>query len=91
MTYKQIEATREVRLWITQIVVPITTTVIAASICVPEVRQAIAVKCKSIKNSINKKFKKKREKVIRERGLDENLFWIHNTETGEYRIVRLRF
>ena len=90
MTYKQIEATREVRLWITQIVVPITTTVIAASIAVPEVRQAVAAKCKSVKKSINKKLKRK-EKVIREKGLDDNVFRMYNSETGEYRTGRLRF
>ena len=90
MTYKQIEATREVRLWITQIVVPIATTVIAASIAVPEVRQAVAAKCKSVKKSINKKLKRK-EKVIREKGLDDNVFRMYNSETGEYRTGRLRF
>lgn len=90
MTYKQIEATREVRLWITQIVVPIATTVIATSIAIPEVRQAIATKCKSVKNSINKKLKRK-EKVIREKGLDDNVIRMYNSETGEYRIIRLRF
>ena len=90
MTYKQIEATREVRLWITQIVVPIATTVIAASIAVPEVRQAVAAKCKSVKKSINKKLKRK-EKVIREKGLDDNVIRMYNSETGEYRTGRLRF
>ena len=90
MTYKQIEATREVRLWITQIMVPIATTVIAASVAIPEVRQAIVTKCKGVKKSINKKLKRK-EKVIREKGLDDNVIRIYNSETGDYRIGRLRF
>lgn len=54
MTYKQIEASREVRLWVGQIIVAVTiaaTTIIAE----PEVRQAIAAKANSIKNSIKNK------------------------------------
>ena len=56
MTYKQIEASREVRLWIGQIIVP-AITLVATSMAIPEVRQAIAAKAKSIKQSIENKFK----------------------------------
>ena len=57
MTHKQIDAMREARLWIGQIVVPaigLATTTLA----IPEVRQAVAAKADDIKSSIRrKKFK----------------------------------
>lgn len=55
MTYKQIEASREVRLWIGQVIVPATAMVMAVS---PEARQAVVNKATSIKNSIKRKFRK---------------------------------
>ena len=58
MTYKQIEASREIRLWIGQIIVPaatLTTTVILAN---PEYRQAVATKWNNIKDSARNKFRK---------------------------------
>lgn len=62
MTYKQIEASREARLWIGQIIVPaigLATTTLA----IPEVRQAVAAKANDIKNSIKKKsFKKEKSR-----------------------------
>ena len=57
MTYKQIEAAREARLWISQIVVPATAAVITV-LTIPEVRQAVAAKATSIKQSIENKIKK---------------------------------
>lgn len=57
MTYKQIEASREVRLWIGQIIVP-AITLAATAMAIPEVRQAVAAKADSIKRSIKYKFKK---------------------------------
>ncbi len=60
MTYKQIDAAREARLWIGQIVVPaigLATTTLA----IPEVRQAVAAKANDMKNSI----KKKKFKVVK--------------------------
>lgn len=57
MTRKQIDAAREARLWIGQIVVP-TLTVVATTMAIPEVRQAIAAKAKSVKQSIEQKMKK---------------------------------
>lgn len=57
MTYKQIEASRELRLWIGQIVVP-ALTLAATTMAIPEVRQAIAAKAEDIKYSIERKMKK---------------------------------
>lgn len=56
MTYKQIEASREVRLWIGQVIVPATALVLAVS---PEARQTVVRKAESVKNSIKRRFKKK--------------------------------
>lgn len=57
MTYKQIEASREVRLWIGQIIVP-TITLVGTAMAIPEVRQAVAAKAKEVKYNIERKFKK---------------------------------
>ena len=56
MTYKQIEASREARLWIGQIVVP-AASVVVATLSIPEVRQMAAPKATSIKQSILRKTK----------------------------------
>lgn len=57
MTYKQIEASREVRLWIGQIVVP-AITLAATTLAIPEVRQAVAAKAKAVKTSIENNMRK---------------------------------
>lgn len=57
MTYKQIEASREARLWISQVIVPVAT-VIGTAMMIPEVREKVGEKAKSVKESIKKKFKK---------------------------------
>ena len=54
MTYKQIEASREARLWLTQIVLPIT----AVVMMVPETRNAAMTKAKEVKQFIKTKFKR---------------------------------
>lgn len=54
MTFKQIEASREARLWITQIVVPAAAAVVVA-MSIPEVRHAIAEKVDSVKTAIKSK------------------------------------
>lgn len=54
MTYKQIEAAREVRLWIGQIVVPAVTTA-AVLMTVPEIRSAVTAKVDEVKQSIKHK------------------------------------
>lgn len=57
MTYKQIEASREARLWIGQIIVPAFTTVMTM-MAIPEVRQAVTEKAKEVTQTIKYKFKK---------------------------------
>ena len=54
MTYKQAEASREVRLWLTQIVLPI----IGVTMLVPEARRAVVTKVKQAKKNIETAFKK---------------------------------
>lgn len=49
MTYKQIEASRELRLWIGQIIVPATTLAVTV-LTIPEVRQKVATKFGKVKN-----------------------------------------
>ena len=46
MTYKQIEASRELRLWIGQVIVP----AVAFAMAFPEVRNAAVNKAKSIRD-----------------------------------------
>lgn len=53
------ERSREIRLWIGQIVVP-GITVATSALAIPEVRQAIAAKCQEVKWKINQRFKKGR-------------------------------
>jgi hypothetical protein len=57
MTYKQIEASREVRLWIGQIIVP-AITVGVTMLAIPDVRQAISAKARDVKQNIERKIKK---------------------------------
>ena len=57
MTYKQIEASREARLWISQIVVP-AITLAGSTLLIPEVRGDVAAKANSIKQSIERKIKR---------------------------------
>lgn len=57
MTYRQIEQSREVRLWISTIIVPVVS-LAATTMVIPEVRQAVAAKAKSVKESIQAKRKK---------------------------------
>lgn len=57
MKQKHIDAAREARLWIGQIVVP-GLMVAASALSIPEVRQAIAMKAEQVKYSISRKLKK---------------------------------
>ena len=57
MTYKQIEASREVRLWIGQVIVP-AIGVAAVVMSNPEVRRMIGNKTYEVKQSIKRKFKR---------------------------------
>jgi len=58
MTYKQIETSREIRLWIGQIIIP-AASVALAILSIPEVRQAIGSKAANIKRSIQYKIRRK--------------------------------
>ena len=55
MTYKQIETSREIRLWITQVIVPTLAMVTATVTLVPEFREAAMTKFDEIKNRIKYK------------------------------------
>ena len=57
MKYKHIEAARDLRLWIGQIIVPAATVAIT-TMTIPEVRQAIAAKANSVKQNIESKMKR---------------------------------
>ena len=48
MTYKQIEASRELRLWIGQVIVPAVTMAVALA-SIPEVRNAASTKLEQLK------------------------------------------
>lgn len=57
MTYKQIQAAHEMRMWIKEVIVPVIGTgVVLASI--PEVRETVKDGYKKAKENIQKKFKK---------------------------------
>lgn len=58
MTYKQIEASRETRLWITQVIVPALGMVTALAATVPEFRQAVVAKAKDVKDRIKYRTRK---------------------------------
>lgn len=62
MTYKQIEASREVRLWIGQVIVP---AIVAGAVVVsnPVARQTIVTKCKNVKDTVTDKFKRKEKSL----------------------------
>lgn len=57
MTYKQIETSREVRLWITQVIVPTLAMGTALVATVPEFREAAMTKFNDIKSKIKYKLK----------------------------------
>ena len=54
MTYKQIETSREIRLWLTSIIVPAVTTV-GTLMMVPEVRYAVKSKVNNVRLKLKKK------------------------------------
>lgn len=57
MSYRQIEASREVRLWITQIVVPAVMTV-GGLMLIPEIREPVLTKVSDVKDRIRAKFRR---------------------------------
>ena len=55
MTYRQIEASREARLWITQVIVPtlmLATTVVMVN---PDLKEAVMTKFEDVKGKIKRK------------------------------------
>ena len=57
MTYKQIEASREMRLWIGQVIVPAAAAAIAIA-SNPNTRDYVSKKYNDVKSRIQKKFEK---------------------------------
>ena len=51
MTWQQIETSREIRLWVGQIIVP-TITLAGMAMSIPEVREAVGSKARKMKESI---------------------------------------
>mgnify|MGYP003397768549 FL=1 len=58
MTYKQIEASREMRLWIGQVIVPAAAAAVAIA-SNPNTRDYISKKYNNVKSRIQKKFEKR--------------------------------
>ena len=56
MTWKQLEASREARLWIGQVIIPAVVGVMAVS---PEARQKAKAKYVQVKNTIRRKLEKR--------------------------------
>lgn len=55
MTNKQLDTSRELRLWIGQIVIPI----IGVTMMIPEAREAVTKHIRKVKQNIETKFKRK--------------------------------
>ena len=58
MTYKQIEASREMRLWIGQVIVPAAVAVVAIA-SNPQTSNYVSKKYNNVKSRIKKKFEKR--------------------------------
>lgn len=58
MTWKQIEKSRETRLWLSQIIIP-GAIAIGTALSIPQVREAVAAKANKIKYDIQSKMKRK--------------------------------
>lgn len=58
MTYKQIEASREMRLWIGQMIIPAAAAAVAIA-SNPNTRDYISKKYNNVKSRIQKKFEKR--------------------------------
>lgn len=57
MTYKQIETSREIRLWIGQVIVPAAIGVVTI-LSIPDVKEKASEKLRVVKQTIKNKFKK---------------------------------
>ena len=58
MTWRQIETSREARLWITQVIVPVLGMATALVVAVPEAREAAVTKFMEAKERIKFKLRK---------------------------------
>lgn len=65
MTHKQIEASREMRLWIGQVIIP-AVTVIGIAMSKPEIRSAVNKKTEELKESIIRKLRKEKKQKTRD-------------------------
>ena len=48
MNYRQVETSREIRLWITQVIIPM----FGIAMMIPEAREAIVTKAKELKDKV---------------------------------------
>lgn len=53
MTYRQVETSREIRLWITQVIIPM----FGIAMMIPEAREAVVAKTKELKDTVKENFK----------------------------------
>ena len=60
MTYKQIEASREARLWIGQVIVPAVSAAVLIIGANPELKNTVKTKALNVKDSITNRFQKKK-------------------------------
>lgn len=65
MTYKQIEASRNARLWIVQVAIPVMSMAVT-TLSIPEVRQTVAAKAKLVKYSTEYKIENIKNKLKKE-------------------------
>lgn len=61
MTNRQIESSREVRLWIAQILIP-ALSIAGMALAIPEVRHAVRDKTTEVKESVKRWYESKRSK-----------------------------
>ena len=57
MTRRQIDASREERLWISQVIIP-SLTLVATAMAIPEVRETVKAKANEIRFKIESRMKK---------------------------------
>ena len=58
MTWKQIETSREVRMWMKDLVLPAATTFVVLCCAFPDFKNAVKTKASDVKDKIKSKFKK---------------------------------
>lgn len=53
MTYRQVETSREIRLWITQVIIPM----FGIAMMIPEAREAVVTKARELKDKFKENLK----------------------------------